>query len=76
MCCPLRRATRYCLSTENSVPQWMGWLSNGFLLVIYENRAVLYNTTGGSIGERASYDFGGSTLVSVSNTENMVRPCC
>ena len=44
------------LGTENSVPQWMGGLSNGFLLVIYENRAVLYNTTGGSIGERASYD--------------------
>ena len=60
------------LSTENSVPQWMGWLSNGFLLVIYENRAVLYNTTGGSIGERASYDFGGSTLVSVSAENNGV----
>ena len=37
----------------------MGWMSNGFLLVLYENRAVLYNTSGGSAGERASYDFGG-----------------
>lgn len=40
------------------------------LLVLYENRAVLYNTSGGSAGERASYDFGGGTLVSVSNTSN------
>lgn len=61
--------------SENSVPQWMGWMSNGFLLVLYENRAVLYNTSGGSAGERASYDFGGGTLVSVSNTGNG-RPCC
>ena len=36
----------------------------------FENRAVLYNTSGGSAGERASYDFGGGTLVSVSNTGN------
>ena len=48
----------------------MGWMSNGFLLVLYENRAVLYNTSGGTAGERASYDFGGGTLVSVSNTSN------
>ena len=52
------------------MPQWMGWMPNGFLLVLYENRAVLYNTSGGSAGERASYDFGGGTLVSVSNTSN------
>ena len=69
---PLAQGDPVLLSTENSVPQWMGWLSNGFLLVIYENRAVLYNTTGGSIGERASYDFGGSTLVSVSDENNGV----
>ena len=69
---PLAQGDPVLLSTENSVPQWMGWLSNGFLLVIYENRAVLYNTTGGSIGERASYDFGGSTLVSVSAENNGV----
>lgn len=69
---PLAQGDPVLLSTENSVPQWMGWLSNGFLLVIYENRAVLYNTTGGSIGERASYDFGGSTLVSVSAGNNGV----
>ena len=68
---PLAQGDPVLLSTENSVPQWMGWLSNGFLLVIYENRAVLYNTTG-SIGERASYDFGGSTLVSVSAENNGV----
>ncbi len=69
---PLAQGDPVLLSTENSVPQWMGWLSNGFLLVIYENRAALYNTTGGSIGERASYDFGGSTLVSVSAENNGV----
>ena len=69
---PLAQGDPVLLSTENSVPQWMGWLSNGFLLVIYENRAVLYNTTGGSIGERASYDYGGSTLVSVSAENNGV----
>ena len=69
---PLAQGDPVLLSTENSVPQWMGWLSNGFLLVIYENRAVLYNTTGGNIGERASYDFGGSTLVSVSAENNGV----
>ena len=67
---PLSQGDPVCLGSENSVPQWMGWLSNGFLLVIYENRAVLYNTSGGSAGERASYDFGGGTLVSVSNTGN------
>ena len=65
---PLSQGDPVCLGSENSVPQWMGWMSNGFLLVLYENRAVLYNTSGGSAGERASYDFGGGTLVSVSNT--------
>ena len=69
---PLSQGDPVCLGSENSVPQWMGWMSNGFLLVLYENRAVLYNTSGGSAGERASYDFGGSTLVSVSNTSNGV----
>ena len=67
---PLSQGDPVCLGSENSVPQWMGWMSNGFLLVLYENRAVLYNTSGGSAGERASYDFGGGTLVSVSNTGN------
>ena len=67
---PLSQGDPVCLGSENSVPQWMGWMSNGFLLVLYENRAVLYNTSGGSAGERASYDFGGGTLVSVSNTSN------
>lgn len=69
---PLSQGDPVCLGSENSVPQWMGWMSNGFLLVLYENRAVLYNTSGGSAGERASYDFGGGTLVSVSNTSNGV----
>ena len=57
------------VATETSVPQWMGWLSSDTLLVLYETRAVLYNAGG---GERASYDFGGGTLVSVSNTSSGV----
>ena len=69
---PLSQGDPVCIGSENSVPQWMGWMPNGFLLVLYENRAVLYNTSGGSAGERASYDFGGGTLVSVSNTSNGV----
>ena len=47
------------LAAENSVPQWLGWLSGDTVLAIYQNRAVLYNAGG---GEKASYDFGGSTL--------------
>ena len=69
---PLSQGDPVCLGSENSVPQWMGWMSNGFLLVLYENRAVLYNTSGGSAGERASYDFGGGTLASVSSVSSGV----
>ena len=64
---PLAQGDPVQLGTEASVPQWMGWLSSGALLVIYENRAVTYNPNG---GERNSYDFGGGTLASVSNATN------
>ena len=57
------------LAAENSVPQWLGWLSGDTVLAIYQNRAVLYNAGG---GEKASYDFGGSTLVSVSSVSSGV----
>ena len=57
------------LAAENSVPQWLGWLSDDTVLAIYQNRAVLYNAGG---GEKASYDFGGSTLVSVSSVRSGV----
>ena len=57
------------LAAENSVPQWLGWLSDNTVLAIYQNRAVLYNAGG---GEKASYDFGGSTLVSVSSVRSGV----
>ena len=50
------------LGTGTSVPQWLGWLSRDTVLALYEDKAVLYNADG---GEKASYDFGGSTLVSV-----------
>ena len=53
------------LGTEASVPQWIGWLSSDSLLVCYETRAVLYGANG---GEKASFDFGGGTLVDVSDT--------
>ena len=51
------------LGTENSVPQWLGWLTSDTVLAVYENNAVLYNAGG---GERARFDFGGGSLVSVS----------
>ena len=57
------------LAAENSVPQWLGWLSDDTVLAIYQNRAVLYHAGG---GEKASYDFGGSTLVSVSSVRSGV----
>lgn len=57
------------LAAENSVPQWLGWLSDDTVLAIYQNRAVLYHAGG---GEKASYDFGGSTLVSVSSVSSGV----
>ena len=54
------------LGTATSVPQWLVWLSGDSVLALYEDRAVLYGANG---GEKASYDFGGSTLVDV-DTEN------
>ena len=54
------------LGTATSVPQWLGWLSGDSVLALSEDRAVLYGANG---GEKASYDFGGSTLVDV-DTEN------
>ena len=54
------------LGTATSVPQWLGWLSGDSVLALYEDRAVLYGANG---GEKASSDFGGSTLVDV-DTEN------
>lgn len=54
------------LGTATNVPQWLGWLSGDSVLALYEDRAVLYGANG---GEKASYDFGGSTLVDV-DTEN------
>ena len=57
------------VASENSVPQWLGWLSGDTILAVYENRAVLYNAAG---GEKASYDFGGGTLASVSSVSSGV----
>ena len=56
------------IGSAASVPQWLGWLSNDTVLAIYEDRAVLYGANGS--GEKASYDFGGSSLVSVSQEDS------
>ena len=50
------------LGTGSTVPQWLGWLSKDTVLAVYEDRAVLYGTDG---SQKGSYEFGGSTLVSV-----------
>ena len=51
------------LGSENSVPQWLGWLNGSTVLAVYESYAVIYDA-GGS--ERGRYDFGGGSLVDVS----------
>ena len=59
----LRQGDPVSIGSGDGVPQWLGWLSKDRVLVLYQNRAVLYDANG---GERGSYDFGGSSLVSVS----------
>ena len=51
------------VGSQSGVPQWVGWLSGTTLLAVYDSRAILYNAAG---GERARYEFGGSTLRDVS----------
>ena len=51
------------VGSQGGVPQWVGWLSNTTLLAVYDSKAILYNAAG---GERASYEFSGSTLRDVS----------
>ena len=51
------------VGSQSGVPQWVGWLSSTTLLAVYDSRAILYNAAG---GERARYEFGGSTLRDVS----------
>ena len=51
------------LGSENSVPQWLGWLNAENVLAVYEGYAVVYNANG---GERGRYDFGGGSLVDVA----------
>ena len=58
--------------TATSVPQWLGWLSGDSVLALYEDRAVLYGANG---GEKASYDFGGSTLW-MWTPKTAAWPCC
>lgn len=56
-----------CLGSADSAPQWLGWLAADRLMVVFGDKAVLYDAAG---GERAVYRFDGSELVSVSADEN------
>ena len=47
-----------------SMPLQMAWLDSVQLLVIYQDRAVVYNALTGE--EKYSYDFGGESLLSAS----------
>ncbi len=47
-----------------SVPLQMSWLDSAQLLVIYQDRAAVYNALTGE--EKYSYDFGGESLLSAS----------
>ena len=51
------------IASEGGIPQWVGWLSGSTILVVYDSRAVLYNTNG---GEQASYPFNGMSLRDLS----------
>ncbi len=62
---PLSQGDPVQLGTANGVPRWMGWLTADSLLVLYQDRGVLYGANG---GEKASYAFSGASLVSVSDT--------
>lgn len=52
-----------CLGTADSVPRWLEWLTNDRVLVVFGEKAVLYDAAG---GECAVYHFEGSELVDVS----------
>lgn len=49
--------------TQNGTPQYIRWLSNNTLLVIYDSCAAVYYAGGGT---RAQWDFSGKTLASAS----------
>ena len=51
------------IANQSGVPQWLGWTSASTILAVYDSRAVLYNVGG---GERAVYDFAGTTLKDIS----------
>lgn len=57
-----------CLGTAQTTPQWLGWLSADRLVVVFEDRAVLYDAT----GEKAAYSFDAGQLASVSANDDGV----
>ena len=72
---PLSQGDPVCLGSENSVPQWMGWMSNGFLLVLYENRACC-TTRAAAAQANAPATILAAVPSSVCPTPVTVRPCC
>ncbi len=58
------------IGSEGGVPKWVSWLSGSSVLVVYDDRAVLYNVGG---GEQASYSFNGMSLrdISVDSSGNV-----
>lgn len=54
-------------AAEGSMPLWVGWLSGGEVLAVFDRGAAVYSASG---GERAWYDFPDETLLSLSADEN------
>ena len=51
------------VGSQSGAAQWLSWPSGASLLAVCDNRAMLYNVSG---GEKAAYDFAGQTLRDVS----------
>jgi TolB protein len=48
---------------SGSVPQWIGWTVSGHVMVVFDDHAAVYSTSG---AEKARLDFADETLVSLS----------
>lgn len=60
---PVSQGEPTLVGTQNGTPTYVEWLSSSALLVVYDNRAVVYNATG---GERSMWDFSGRSLIGAS----------
>jgi TolB protein len=54
-------------AVAGSMPQWVGWLSSSEILVIFDDHASVYSSSG---NEKSRYDFSDETLCSVSVNDN------